>query len=107
MDETKLVEYAYGAVLGGAVGVIGFIVKRTLSDVEDIKTSVNRTHHVAEEVAELKRDSAECKVSLANFKAEVAKEYAKEVTLQASLARIHERIDRLPKEIIDLLEHRK
>lgn len=45
------------------------------------------------DIKDLRRSDADCKLELANFKAEVAKDYAKQETTQASLARIHDKME--------------
>lgn len=57
--------------MGGAI--IGFFTRRVVSDVD-----------------QLKKSDAQCKLDLANFKTEVAKDYSKDVNIQASLKRVYE-----------------
>ena len=90
MTDDTLLQIIFSAFVTACMSVIGFFTKRVCDDVK-----------------ELKKDGKECAVALANFKADVARDYAREVNVQASLNRIHERIDRLPKEIVDVIERRK
>jgi hypothetical protein len=53
----------------------------------------------------LEQNDADCQLGLANFKTEVANNYAKDATMQSSLARIHDRLDKLPGEIIHVLQN--
>lgn len=50
---------------------------------------------VYNDVKELKSHQQDCKLDLANFKTEVSKEYSKETSTQASLARIHDQIEKM------------
>lgn len=44
-----------------------------------------------------------CELRLADFKTEVARDYSRDANVQASLSRIHDRVDKLPQEIVQLL----
>jgi len=76
MDETvaKLLDWGWVIV----VTVAGLIFKPLFSDVKDLKGS-----------------HGECKLELEKFKTHVSENYSKEVNTQISLARIHERIDKV------------
>ncbi len=77
-----MIEDAYDWIaksfIAGCVAVIAFFTKRVVSD-----------------VTELKKDSADCKLNLANYKTEVSNTYSKETSTQASLSRIHDRMDKI------------
>jgi hypothetical protein len=60
------------------MAVIGFVVRNIHADVEDLKDS-----------------NGECELNLEKFKTHVSENYSKEVNTQISLARIHERIDKV------------
>lgn len=90
MNEGDLLQYLFSGFVTACMGVIGFFTKRVVDD-----------------VAELKKEGSECKVNLANLRAEVARDYAREVNVQSSLNRIHERLDKLPAEIVSTLDRRK
>lgn len=45
------------------------------------------------DIKNLQKSDADCKLDLANFKAEVANDYAKQETTQSSLARIHDKME--------------
>ena len=75
----------------GAIGVGGMIIAGLLN------RAVSQMDATVGEHASTLRDHtqkhADCALDLANFKTEVAKEYAKDATIQQSLSRLHERID--------------
>lgn len=89
-DDASSLQFLFTTFVTVCMAIIGFFTKRVIDDVK-----------------ELKQDSKQCALNLANFKADVAKDYAREVNVQASLNRIHERLDRLPKEIVDTIERRQ
>jgi len=45
------------------------------------------------DVKDLKDHQSDCELSLANFRTEVSKDYAKDITIQASLARVHDKME--------------
>lgn len=51
------------------------------------------TQRIIGDVDYLKKSDVDAKLDLANFKTEVAKDYAKDQSVQQSLARIHDRLD--------------
>lgn len=81
-------EVIYKSILGLFVVVIGWFTKST---VEGIRT-----------------DMASVKKDLSEHKLHVSDHYAKEATMQSSLARIHDRIDLASEDInhkIDIISH--
>lgn len=72
-----------GIIMGGGMAVIGFFTRRAIGEVDGLKDSVER----------LSDNDKECKLDLANFRTEVATTYAKEASVQLSLARIHDRLE--------------
>ena len=89
MTEEDMVQYMLTAFVTLCVAIIGFFTRRIVLDVERLKAG-----------------SQQCEVNRANFRAEVAKDYARDVNVQSSLSRIHQRLDRLPQEIIEILNAR-
>lgn len=55
------------------------------------------------DIKALQKSDADCKLDLAEFKAKVATDYTDKQTMQSSLARIHDRLDNLPGEIISII----
>lgn len=98
MNENSIVVWL--ALTG--IGIGGSLIMYLLT------RAVNRLDKDIEEHDDLLKEHSEkheeCRLELSNFKAEVARDYAKDSTIQNSLARVHQRIDSLPKEIIDLLK---
>ena len=90
MPPEDFLSWVVKTVLGAAVAVVMYFTKQ-----------------LTDEVKQLKQDGSESKVSLANFKAEVAKDYARDVNVQMSLNRIHQRLDSLPKDIADQIRDTK
>lgn len=70
----KLLDHAWVVIMG----LVAFVIKGIHSDVESLKGG--RDH---------------CEVELQKFKTHVSENYSREVSTQASLARVHERIDKL------------
>lgn len=78
-DEVLAVGIAWkilGLIGGTGLAIIGFFTKRVIADVDKLKAG-----------------NSDCKLDLANFKTEVANNYAKDASVQASLARIHDRME--------------
>ena len=48
---------------------------------------------VIDDVTILKKTDGACRLDLANFRTEVANTYSKDVSVQASLGRLHDRLD--------------
>lgn len=84
-DETEAIGILWKAgvaVMGIGGMIISFFTKRVVTDVDN-----------------LKRSESECKLDIANFRAEVARDYAKDASVQSSLSRIHDRLDDLGNEL--------
>jgi hypothetical protein len=98
MDGNNIVIWL--AVTGVGIGgsLICWLMNRTISRLDR-----DMEEH-GETLKEHKELHGECKLELAQFRTEVHREFAKDATVQHQLARIHERIDRLPKEIIDAIK---
>jgi predicted nuclease with TOPRIM domain len=90
MLEDTTVQSIFSAFAALCVAVIGFFTRRVVQDVEG-----------------LKQERHECKLELEKFKTEVARDYSKDVNVQSSLNRIHDRIDRLPQEIASMMERKQ
>lgn len=73
----------------GGGSLLSWLGRRTINRVD---TDIER---LGGDVKALQKSDSDCKLDLANFKTEVAKEYAKDTTMQQSLARIHEKIEKL------------
>ncbi len=89
MDDNILWKALLG-LLAVVTAMISFASKKLIGDVEALKKS-----------------DAECKLDLANFKTEVATNYAKDATVQSSLSRIHDRIDSISDDIKQILQRVK
>jgi hypothetical protein len=74
------------SIFGMLVLVMSYFTKRLISKVDD-----------------LDKAGSTANLNLEKFKTEVAKEYAKDISVQASLSRLHERIDDIPREVVSLL----
>lgn len=87
MDETNIKIWILVGLVSVGCGMICFLMNRAINRLDK-----DREMHSAklDEHGDLHK---ECALSLANFKAEVAGNYAKEITMQQSLARIHDRLD--------------
>lgn len=82
----------------GIMGVIGWLMNRSIKRLDkDIESHSSK-------LDDHDKQHAHCTLELANFKTEVAKEYAKDVTVQQSLGRIHDRIDDVATDIKTLLQ---
>lgn len=78
-DEVEAINMIWKAgllVIGVGGTVVSFFTKRVINDVDYLKKS-----------------DADCRLDLANFKTEVAKDYAKRESTQQSLARIHDKME--------------
>lgn len=75
-NETETVHWLMHAILVSYAGIITWLGKGVYNDVRNLKDN-----------------SHNCTVDLANFRTEVANSYVKELTMQSSLARVHDRID--------------
>src|SRR4051794_40996513 len=81
---------------------MAWLFKRSIGQMD--RTIEGHKEALKEHDAALKqhdRQHSACTLELANFKTEVAKDYAKDATVQQSLGRIHERIDDLGKVMQD------
>lgn len=58
-------------------------------------------------IARMERETDVVERDLSNFKLDAEKRFAKEETMQTSLARIHDRLDKLPREIRDMMQGAK
>jgi hypothetical protein len=76
LDDVETAKGLWGLLISGAMFVLGLSAKRTLGRVDKIEARGNENHD-----------------DLKDFKTEVAKDYAKEASMQLSLARIHDRMD--------------
>lgn len=76
--------YTIGA---SVVAIMAFLMNRTVSRLDsDMAAHKDR-------LDDHDKQHNNCSLELANFKTEVANNYAKDASVQQSLARIHERID--------------
>lgn len=99
-DESAIYNWIVTGIVG-AFGLLGTIaawlmnrsVSRLDSDIEAHRTRLDGHEEKIHSQA----------LDLANFKTHVSDNYAKDASVQSSLARIHDRIDQLPKDIISLL----
>lgn len=82
----KLLEHAWVVILG----IAGFIMRGIISDVKDVK-----------------KEQGDCELRLEKFKTHVSDTYSKEVNTQASLNRIHSRIDDMSTDIKEILRQVK
>lgn len=83
MDDTiSLVAWAYKGVLGGATVLIGYFTKNLLDDMKDSKIQLRQAQN-----------------DIAAHKLHVSETYAKDATIQQSLARVHDRMDEGFKEL--------
>lgn len=74
----------------GVMGVIGYFVRSHDRRIERIEDTNIKTQ-----------------TDLSNHKLDSEKRFAKEETLQSSLSRIHDRLDRLPDDIIKIVDRNK
>jgi hypothetical protein len=78
-------------VIGGfstlSLAVSAFLMKRVVARLDDDLDAHEERLNAHD------KQHNHCTLELANFKTEVAKDYAKDASVQQSLARIHERID--------------
>lgn len=81
LEDANVFAYLWGLIMTGSGGMIAFLTKRT----------VRRLDHADEEITKMKEDVAKHKIYSANT-------YAKDTTVQQSLARLHERIDQTAQE---------
>lgn len=84
-DETGFLEWAFKGLVGVVVGTVVYMTKSLHSDIEKLK----------------ERQSSQGN-DLRDHKLDSEKRYAKEDTLQHTLARMHERIDRVYEGIDDI-----
>ncbi len=85
MDDTLIIALLKW-IGAGVLATIGWIGKGMWTDVK-----------------ELKKDSSDCALRLEMFKTHVSEHYAKDASVQQSLARIHDRMDSGFKEIREAL----
>ena len=86
-SETGLLHWLFTAAVGAGGAFVMWLLNRSVNQMDDaIKGHDQKLEAHG-------RQHADCSLELANFKTEVAKEYAKEATIQQSLSRIHERMD--------------
>lgn len=81
IDETSLLPYLWAGVVTVGGGAISFMTNR----------AVKRLDHTDEELTKIKDAVAKDRTYIANT-------YAKDATVQQSLARLHERIDQTAQE---------
>lgn len=87
IGDDGLLSDAFNAFATVGLGLIAWLMNRSINRLDkDSEKSAERHEAAAKERAEIKQD-------IANFKLDVATNYAKESTVQASLSRIHDRID--------------
>lgn len=78
-------ELSLGAIIfTGIFGLFGYSAKRNITTM-DKKLERHDT-----DLEYLKKSDSDCKLDLANFRTEVARDYSKDVNIQASLKRVYE-----------------
>jgi hypothetical protein len=85
IEEHGLIDWLTKGLMATLMAIIAFFTKQVVAD-----------------VSKLKEQHKDCQIDLANFKTQVANEYAKETTVQQSLTRIHDRIDYLTTVAVDI-----
>lgn len=97
MDEKAIVMWM--AVTGVGIGgsLIAWLMNRSIARLDSDMQEHGAT------LKDHERKHAECSLEVERFKTEVHRDFAKDATVQSSLSRIHERLDRLPREIIEAI----
>lgn len=95
--QPNVIGWVVGGISTTIAGVMGFLMKRTVTRLDDDLDA----HE--ERLNEHDRQHTSCSLELANFKTEVANNYAKDATVQQSLSRIHDRIDEVSSDIKKLI----
>lgn len=97
MDTGDVLQWLVPAALTAMIGVIGFSLKRLITRIDALEDS-----------------SHACKVRTAEFRTHVSENYstkteARDIRTETQhlLSRIHARLDALPGEIIQIIEHRR
>jgi hypothetical protein len=85
-DDTGWLEWAFKGLVGAFFVVGGYLGKG-----------------VTDDVRELQKDHYQSELALAAYKLEVERSFAKEVSVQASLGRIHDRMDEIGDDIKKLI----
>lgn len=88
--EGNFADWLIKGVMGGLMAIIAFFTKQVVNDVNRLK--------------EMQQSD---KLDLANYKTEVANNYATQNSVQQSLSRIHDRIDDMSGDIKKLLAREK
>lgn len=89
MDENTLTRIIQG-LLGLIMAIGAWLWARAIRDIDNLEEHMQRSD-----------------LDHADFKTHVANTYSKEASTQASLSRIHDRIDKLPGEIVALIDRKK
>ena len=77
-DDIGLLDWIFKGFAALCMAIIGFFTRKVVNDVH-----------------ELQDDSKACELKLANYKTEVSNTYAKEETMQNSLARVHDKMEKI------------
>jgi hypothetical protein len=102
MDEGTWFMYALGVLGATGAGMAAYLNTRVTKSHDDLSEQIGKshddlTHQIASAVekANIAYDKAKDNaLDLANFRTDAAKDFAKEVNVQASLARIHDTMEK-------------
>ncbi len=93
MGDASLLDWMFKAFATLCMAIIGYFTKAVVDDVREIK-----------------KENADCRLNHANLRTHISENYATKSDLNStrletndSLKRLHDRIDQLPKDIIQLL----
>lgn len=94
---TGLTNWLITSVIGMGTIIIGWLMNRAIVRLDnDLDAHEGRLN-------DHDKQHTTCSLDLERFKTDVANNYAKEVTMQNSLARIHDRIDEVSTDIKTIL----
>lgn len=100
-EDQGFLNWLVTTIIGSGGLFICWLMNRSITRLDtDISTHSDRLNEHDEK-------HQTCSLELANFKTEVANNYAKDASVQSSLGRIHDRIDEVSKDIKTLLSKGK